>query len=79
MDVYGIAEDAKNKIMDASTMCDTLIAELTEDILQTSVGSISTLQEKITQLKTTLDDAVKTIEDTVKGMKDTEKAAKGSS
>ncbi len=79
MDVYELANDAKTKIEDASKMCDTLIAELTEEILQTSVGSISTLQEKITQLKATLDDAATTIGTTVSSMHDTEDAAKGSS
>ncbi len=74
---YGKAESAKAKIQEAVEICEKLIAELTEAILQTSVGSITTLQEKITQLKATLEAAEKTIEDQIKAMQDIEKDVKG--
>lgn len=74
---YGNAEQAIAKIQEAIEICDKLIAELTEEILQTSVGSITTLQEKITQLKSTLESAKSDIESTVTAMKSIESAVKG--
>lgn len=74
---YGNAEQALAKINEAIDICAKLIEQLTEEILQTSVGSITTLQEKITQLKTTLENAKTTIEGLVTAMKGIENEVKG--
>ena len=74
---YGNAEQAVAKIKEAIEICNKLIEKLTEEILQTSVGSITTLQEKITKLKTTLEAAQTDIESTVTAMKGIESDVKG--
>jgi len=75
---YSKAEATVTNIQEAIELSDKLIGELTEAILQTSVGSITTLQEKITQLKSTLDAAKTTIEGLIPTMKSIESDVKGS-
>ena len=75
---YSKAEATVTNIQEAIELSDKLIGELTEAILQTSVGSITTLQEKITQLKSTLEAAKTTIEGLIPTMKSIESDVKGS-
>ena len=74
---YSKATTAKNLIDNAIKNCDTLIGQLTEAILQTSVGSIATLQEKITELKGTLDAASSAIQTDMDDMVTIEAGVKG--
>ena len=73
---YSKAEATIKNIEEAIEICEKLIAELTEDILQTSVGTITTLQEKIVNLKSTLEAAKSDIKSLVENMMNTESTVK---
>lgn len=54
---YSELDALVTELGDAITKAETLSGQLTDSILQTSVGTIATLQEKIDNLKTALDSA----------------------
>ena len=74
---YAEAEQAVTDIEAAIELAANLESQLTDAILETDVGTITTLQEKITQLKATLEAAKDTINSTVEAMKSIESSVKG--
>ena len=74
---YAEAEQAVTDIEAAIELAANLESQLTDAILETDVGTITTLQEKITQLKATLEAAKETINSTVEAMKSIESSVKG--
>ncbi len=63
---YGELDAVITDLGEAITLAGTLSGQLTDAILQTSVGSISTLQTKIDDLKALLE-AAKTAAEGIKG------------
>lgn len=66
---YSKAEATIKDIEEAITLCESLSGQLTQDILDTSAGSIDALREKIEQLKAVLEAAKGILEAVVAAMK----------